>query len=452
MNNRARLTGRVIFQGDPGYETARKNWNPSTDRHPKVFVFARNARDVSNAVRWAEANGVPIRARSGRHALAGDLSQVDGGIVIDVSEIRSIELNRRQGTVIVGTGNTIGRIVKTLARQGYLFPFGDSPTVGVGGIALGGGIGPLQRTIGIASDNLIGVEMVDASGNVIQADSNRNSDLLWASRGGGGGNFGIYTRYKFQVVRAPSTATVFQIQWPWEQFEEVTREWQRWAPGVSSRLGTYLEVGQRNGGNAKATGVYLGSKATATRLLAPLLNTGQPQSTVIRSLPYTQVVDFLLPPDPVLTQQISFQFSSAYADRPLPDDALRIMRKFLEKAQNDQSGFFFLNWGGAINNLDPSDTAFFWRDAQYYVEWNSSWIDPSEAEYNIELANWARKKLQPYIYGSYINVPDQGIKDYGAVYYGSNYPRLREIKAKYDPRNVFNFPQSIKPARRREDD
>ena len=166
-----------------------------------------------------------------------NLSQVNGGIVIDVSDLNSIKLDKKNGTVVVGTGNRVGRIANTLAKQGFIAPFGDSPTVGIGGITLGGGIGPLQRTIGLISDNLLEVEMVDAKGKVIRANKNRNSDLFWASRGGGGGNFGVYTRYKFKVRRAPAKATVFKITWPWAQFEKVLKVWQRWAPSVDTRLG-----------------------------------------------------------------------------------------------------------------------------------------------------------------------------------------------------------------------
>ncbi len=129
----------------------------------------------------------------------------------EIGTPRKIKLNKQNGTVIVETGNTVGRIAHTLARLGCLAPFGDSPSVGIGGITLGGGIGPLQRTVGLVSDNLIGLEMVDAKGNVITANKNSNADLLWASRGGGGGNFGVYTRYKFKVRRAPATATVFRV-------------------------------------------------------------------------------------------------------------------------------------------------------------------------------------------------------------------------------------------------
>ncbi|GAB6989858.1 FAD-binding oxidoreductase [Paenibacillus pini] len=447
MNSITKLTGRVIFKGDPGYEVARKNWDPHTDRFPKVFVFAQRTKDVANAIRWARINNVPIRPRSGRHSLEPNLSQVNGGIVIDVSEMKQIKLNKKSRTVEVGTGNRVGRIVDTLARQGFIAPFGDSPTVGIGGITLGGGIGPLQRTTGLISDNLIELEMVDAKGRVIRANKNRNSDLLWASRGGGGGNFGVYTKYKFKVLRAPAKATVFSITWPWEQFEKVVKKWQKWAPNASTKLGSELSVGPKKGGNVSMLGLYLGSKTEALRQLEPILSVGTPTKKDIRLLPYIEATKFLLAPDPVLTQKFSNQFSSGFGRRPFPNKAFKIMREFLEKAEEGTpAGFYFLNWGGAIKRIAPKATAFYWRKAQFYIEWNSSWVKPSHAAKNIALTRNTRKKLNPFIVGSYINVPDQGIKCSGPVYYGKNYPRLRRVKAKYDPNNVFNNPQSIPPA------
>jgi len=444
----AKLTGRVIFRGAPGYEAARKNWDPHTDRFPKVFVFAQNTKDVANAIRWARKNNVPIRPRSGRHALETNLSQVNGGIVIDVSEMKKIKLNKKSSTAVVETGNRVGRIVDTLARQGYIAPFGDSPTVGIGGITPGGGIGPLQRTTGLISDNLIELEMVDAKGRIIRANKNQNADLLWATRGGGGGNFGVYTKYKFKVLRAPAKATVFRITWPWEQFEQVVKRWQLWAPNASTKLGSELSVGPKKGGNVSMLGIYLGSKSEALRQLEPILSVGTPTQKIIRNLPYTEATKFMLAPDPILTQRFSNQFSSGFGKRPFPDKAFKVMREFLEKAEGGTpAGFFFLNWGGAISRIAPKETAFYWRNAKFYVEWNSSWVKPSHAARNIALARNTRKKLQHYIVGSYINVPDQGIKHSGPVYYGKNFPRLRKIKAKYDPENVFNNPQSIPPAK-----
>ncbi|MFF2888555.1 FAD-binding oxidoreductase [Paenibacillus sp. NPDC057967] len=449
MKSRTGLTGRVIFRGDPGYEAARKNWDPHTDRYPKVFVFAQKTQDVANAIKWARKHNVPIRPRSGRHSLEVNLSQVNGGMVIDVSDMKGIKLNRKNGTAIVETGNRVGRIAHTLARQGYIAPFGDSATVGIGGITAGGGIGPLMRTTGLISDNLIELEMVDANGKVIRANKHRNADLLWASRGGGGGNFGVYTRYKLKVLPAPATATVYRITWPWNQFEKLLKVWQRWAPSVNTKLGSEFSIGPKKGGNVLMEGLYLGSRAEALRLLKPMTSVGTPTSKVIREVPYPEVVGFLLDPDPVQTQRYSNQFSSGYGRRPFPDKAIRSMRQFLENVEGKDAGFFFLNWGGAVSRKSPASTAFYWRKAKFYVEWNSSWLKQSDAPKNIAIVRQTRRNLQPYIVGSYINVPDQGIKNSGPVYYGANYPRLRRVKAKYDPNNVFRNPQSIKPAQKR---
>jgi len=446
LKSKTQLTGRVIFKGEPGYDAARKNWDPHTDRSPKVFVFAQKTKDVSNAIKWARENKVPIRPRSGRHSLEVNLSQVNGGIVIDVSDLNTVKLDKKNGTVVVGTGNRVGRIANMLARQGFIAPFGDSPTVGIGGITLGGGIGPLQRSIGLISDNLLEVEMVDAKGKVIRASKNCNPDLFWASRGGGGGNFGVYTKYKFKVHRAPAKATVFRITWPWNQFEKVLKTWQKWAPSVNFKLGSELSIGPKKGGNVSMEGLFLGSKTEALRLLKPITSVGTPTASIIRLLPYTEAVKFLLPPDPVLTQRYSNQFSSGFGKRPFPDKAIKSMREFLENVEGEDAGFFFLNWGGAVSRKSPKSTAFYWRKAKFYVEWNSSWIKPSEAAKNIAIVRTTRTKLQPFIVGSYINVPDQGIKNSGSVYYGANYARLRRVKAKYDPKNVFNNPQSIIPA------
>ncbi len=138
----------------------------------------------------------------------------------------------------VQTGIHVGPLVKGLAREGFMAPFGDSPTVGIGGITMGGGFGVLSRSIGLISDNLLALKMVDAKGRIIQANQSRNEDLLWASRGGGGGNFGYNTQYTFKVHRAPKTATVFNIIWPWEQLETVFKAWQKWAPFTDERLGS----------------------------------------------------------------------------------------------------------------------------------------------------------------------------------------------------------------------
>ncbi|MDN4526441.1 FAD-binding oxidoreductase [Fictibacillus fluitans] len=442
----ARLTGRVIFKGDPGYAEAIKNWNPYVDTYPLVFVFAQNSRDVSNGIKWARQHNVPIRVRSGRHALDKNLNVVKGGIVIDVSDMQKVHLDKENAIATVQTGIHVGPLVKGLARQGFMAPFGDSPTVGIGGITMGGGFGVVSRSIGLVSDNLMGLKTVDAQGRIIRANHCRHEDLLWASRGGGGGNFGYNTEYTFKVHRAPKTATVFNIIWPWEQLEIVFKAWQRWAPFVDERLGCYLEAASKINGLLHVEGIFLGSKSEAIKLLEPLISVGTPIQTVIESVPYPDAIDFLDPDEPIPGRSDqSVKFSSAWACHLWPDEPIKVMKKFLEEATGTEANFFFFNWGGKLSRVPKNATAFYWRDPLFYTEWTSSWTDKADEARNVASVEAVRRMLNPYTKGSYVNVPDEFIRNYGKEYWGSNFKRLREVKTKYDPENFFHFPQSIPP-------
>ncbi|MHA7740403.1 FAD-binding oxidoreductase [Priestia aryabhattai] len=441
------LTGRVIFKGDPGYQQALKNWNPYVDVCPLVFVFAQNSYDVSNAIKWAQENKVPLRVRSGRHALDKNLSVVSGGIVIDVSDMNRVCLDKKSEMATVQTGIHVGPLVKMLAREGFMAPFGDSPTVGIGGITMGGGFGVVSRSIGLISDNLIALETVDAKGKILQANQSCNKDLFWASRGGGGGNFGYNTEYTFKVHRAPKTATVFNIIWPWEQLETVFKAWQKWAPFVDERLGCILEIYSKVNGLCHAEGIFLGSKKELTKLLKPLLNAGTPKQTVIETLSYPDAIDFLDPDEPIPGRSDqSVKFSSAWGHDLWSEEPISVMKKFLEEATGTEANFFFINWGGALSRVPSNETAFFWRRPLFYTEWTASWENKSQEASNLSSVEKVRQLMKPYVKGSYVNVPDQNIEKFGKAYYGSNFAKLREIKAKYDPENLFHFPQSIPPS------
>ncbi|MGM7700537.1 FAD-binding oxidoreductase [Pseudalkalibacillus sp. Hm43] len=441
------LTGRVIYKGDLGYEEAIKNWNPYVDTFPLVFVFAQNARDVSNGIKWARENDVPLRVRSGRHALDKNLSVVKGGLVIDVSDMNKVTIDKRKGLATVQTGILVGPLVKELALNGFMAPFGDSPTVGIGGITMGGGFGVVSRSIGLISDNLRGLEMVDAKGRIVTANAHHNEDLFWASRGGGGGNFGYNTEYTFRVPRAPETATVFNIVWPWDQLESVFRTWQRWAPFVDERLGCYLEIYSKINGLCRVNGIFLGTKTEAVRLLEPLTTTGTPTQVDIQSLFYLDAINYLDPPQPIPEQSSqSVKFSSVWSLDLWSEEPISIMKNYLEEATGTEANFFFENWGGQIRRIPKDKTAFYWREPLFYSEWNASWNQPKDEARNLASVEKVRQQLQPFVKGSYVNVPDQNIKNFGEEYYASNFERLRRVKAKYDPENFFCFPQSIPPA------
>lgn len=445
MKQRTRLTGTIIRPDDPGYGQARRNWNPFTNAFPRVFVFAETNEDVSNAVKWARENNVPIRIRSGRHALAKDFSQTDCGIVIDTCQMRGVKVNTAKGTATVQPGIRVGALVRMLASKGFLAPFGDSSTVGIGGISTGGGITAIQRTVGLISDNILSATIVDANGELLHVSEEENPDLLWAIRGGGGGNFGIITSYTFAIHPAPTQVGIFQITWPWEQIDEVIDAWQRWAPSVDVRLGTILEANSKTNGLLRSQGIFLGHAAELKKLIQPLMNTGRPSGFFIDEVSLPEAIDFWAPEEPFFDTQ-NTTWSSAWVEKCLPAEGIKAIRRFLERATGDESNFFFLNSGGAMNRVDPKDTAFFWRNTKYYIEWDAAWTDKSETRENHQLVEETRLRLQPYVTGSYVNVPDLSIDDYGHEYWGGNFARLRKIKSKYDPENVFNFIQSIPPA------
>jgi len=445
MDCNTKLTGMVVYPNDPEYPQARMNWNPFTNTFPIVFVFAQNTEDVANAVKWARENNVPIRMRSGRHALARDFSQTDGGIVIDTSSMRNFIVDKTNGIAEVQAGIRVGQLVRALAEEGVLAPFGDSSTVGIGGISTGGGITAIQRTAGLISDNILAATIVDANGEILQVNECENPDLLWALRGGGGGNFGIITSYTFIIRPAPSQVGIFQIIWPWDQLEEVIDVWQRWSPSVDERLGTILEILSEKNGLLRSQGLFLGNKAELEELITPLTEVGSPIKVFVDEVSLLEAIEFWEPDEPLFDTQ-NTTWSSSWVEQPIPEEAIKAIRGFLEKATGDESNFFFLNSGGVMNDVSPEATAFFWRNTKYYMEWDASWTEECEAQKNIKLVNQTRIQLQPYITGSYVNVPDLNIRNYGQEYYGDNFARLREVKEEYDPENVFNFVQSIPPA------
>lgn len=444
MEQKTKLTGIVVRPNDPEYRQARMNWNPFTNTYPRVFVFAQQNKDVVNAVKWARENDVPIRIRSGRHALAKDFSQTYCGIVIDTGLMRHVTVDKSKGIATVQAGIRVGDLVRMLAQEGFLAPFGDSSTVGIGGISTGGGITAIQRTAGVISDNILAATIVDADGDILHVSENENPDLLWAIRGGGGGNFGIITSYTFIIRPAPTKVGIYQITWPWEQLDKVIDRWQRWSPSVDVRLGTILEAYPKTVGLLRSQGLFLGSKVELEEVLIPLIDVGCPLKVLIDEVTLLEAIEFWAPEEPLYDTQNS-TWSSAWVEDILPPEGIKAIRSFLEKATGSESNFFFLNSGGAMNRVSSRDTAFFWRNTKYYLEWDATWTEKSETRENIELVKKTRAQLEPYVTGSYVNVPDLSIKDYGQKYYGDNFARLRRIKAKYDPENVFNFVQSIPP-------
>ncbi|MFB7669535.1 FAD-binding oxidoreductase [Kitasatospora sp. NPDC056138] len=448
----AKLTGRVVRFGDPEYADASLGWDELFAHFPLVVVFAQNTQDVVNALTWARQNNVALRVRSGRHSLEG-WSNVDNGIVIDISELKSVLIDRASRIATVGAGLNQLEAVTTLAKQDLAVTTGTEGSVGLSGATLGGGFGFLTRWIGMACDNLVEAEIVVASGGecakVLKASLKDNSDLLWALRGAGNGNFGIVTSLSYRVAPLKS---VTYVQATWEglgDLQGVFDAWQRTGPVADDRLGTQLEI-HRNQTLLFAV-LAEGTPDEAKRMLAPILSVGNPTVSVQVGNWGDVYAGFQIP---TADEPANWKFFSQFTGEPFPTEAIGVIASFMQKAPTDDSNYFTQAFGGAVRRSPRGGTAFPHRDALFYGEIGAGWgtrgpqpgvCDPLTPQAQAWTAEFSQA-MRPYVNGAYVNVPNIGMQDWETAYWGSNFGRLREIKAKYDPHNVFQYEQSIPPA------
>ena len=447
----ATLTGRIVRPTSPGYAQASLGWDELFARYPLVIVFAQETRDVVNALTWARQHDVALRVRSGRHSLEG-WSNVDNGIVIDVSELKSVRIDTASGTVTVGSGLSQLEAVTTLAKKDLAVTTGTEGTVGLSGATLGGGFGFLTRYLGMACDSLIEAEVVVPSGarraKVIQADLRTHPDLLWALRGAGNGNFGIVTSLTYKATPLHSVA---YLQATWDGVTDlhgIFDTWQRTAPVADNRLGTQLEIHK----NQTLLFAVLadGTTARARQLLAPILSIGKPKISVKTGNWGDIYAGFQIPTS---EEPANWKFFSQFTTEPFPRKAVSIIASFMRDAPTDDSNFFTQAFGGAVKRSPRGGTAFPHRHALFYSEPGAGWGTRGKPRSGDALTPVAQawiaefsQALRPYVNGAYVNVPNIGMANWEDAYWGANLDRLRKIKAKYDPHNIFQYEQSVPPA------
>jgi FAD/FMN-containing dehydrogenase len=431
----------LVLPGDPDYAQARASYNARFALSPAAIAFCRTSADVRGALQRARELGHEVRARCGRHSYEA-FSLVDGGLVVDVSPMREIRVDRGRGTARVGAGWTLGDLYAELWRHGVTIPAGTCPGVGICGLTLGGGIGFLTRELGLTCDALESTELVTAEGEVIRADRGTHADLFWALRGGGGGNFGIVTAFDFRV-RPVAEVSVFRISWPWPAVEEVIDAWQRWAPVADERLTSSLEVGTARSRSLAALGQFTGAEGEAASLLTPLTRVGAKPVVTLRRVPFDEAVRGFAGPH---AEPRSFKNTGSYVYDPLPPRAIAILADALTRSPGAANGLEFLALGGAAARVAPDATAYVHRKAAYLLQYQASWKRREELQENVRWANALRSALLPYTAGTYVNFVDTDIVDWPVAYYGENLARLARIRAKYDPRGVFRFPHAIPAA------
>ena len=441
---RSSLRGAVITPLEPGYASARLGFDGLYDGvHPLAIAQPVDAADVATVVRWARTSGVHIVARSGGHSYGGYSST--SGVVVDLSKLAGVHVTA--GQVVVGPGARLGNIYDVLDRHGVAIPAGTCPSVGIGGHALGGGFGLASRAWGLASDNLRSVQIVTADGKILTADRNHHSDLYWACRGGGGGNFGIVTRLVFRT-HAVSHGSYFIATWPWAQVEEVLGSCLHWAPTAPDALGSVCRLATGPGGpTVQLFGQFLGSE---TRLRAALATLGPPaQKLVIGTSSWLDLVrrwagclGHTLPACTTPGHQV-FVGASDYIVSVPSATGLADFKDVIESRGASAGALLIDSYGGALNRVSPTATAFVHRDTlasiQYFATGNAgsarAWVNASRARLSHATSGAA-----------YVNYIDPDLANWPQAYYGSNLTRLRQIKRRYDPHNLFHFAQSIRPA------
>jgi FAD/FMN-containing dehydrogenase len=442
--------GPVLARGDAGYGAVAHGYDERFDgRRPLAVLLAEDEADVQAAVRWAATHGVAIAARSGGHSYGG-YSTVAGGLVVDLRRMRHISLHHARTRVAAGPGVQLGDLYERLGRHGVTVPAGSCPSVALGGLALGGGMGLASRALGLTCDRIVALSIVTADGRLRHVDRRHHEDLFWASRGGGGGNFGIVTSYSLRTAPA-GRAAFFFVSWPWAQASAALDAWLRFAPHAPDALTSVLTLDSAP--SVHALGQYRGDAARLRRLLRPLTRVAGARSSVgedswaalqrrwagCAHLSHTACHTVGTRPGGTLARA-RFAAGSDYVAKRLPAPGRAAAIAAVESRSGGSAALLFDSYGGAINRVARDATAFVHRDALCSIQYLA--YGPTQAG-----AAWvrsARRSLAPFVSGeAYQNYIDPDLVHWRRAYYAENMPRLRAIKRAVDPDRLFDFRQAV---------
>ena len=434
---------QLVLPADPGFDSLRRAYNVRTLVRPQAIVRAKTPRGAATVVQWARANKVPFAVRGGGHSYEG-FSQSDT-LVLDTRLMSVVKVDARARMVSVGGGAELGKVYTAVAAHDLAMAGGSCPTVGVAGNTLGGGYGFLARRFGLSCDSLMAVEMVDAAGRIVIADASTNPDLLWAGRGGGGGSFGVVTRFDIRCHRIEQ-ATVFGATWqlPAGRARDLMKAWQAWAPRAPDQLTSILRIAKYGSGRItlRCAGQWTGSGARIETELAPLLKVGAP-SSALRAYPTTFLgaVRHFTPPD----EPVYMKGKSDYLIAPMSDAGIDTLLDGLRRLPAGALTIICDAYGGAIARIPQGDTAFAHRAALYSLQYYAP-MSPGGAVERLSQLRALYAAMRPFVSGgAYVNYPDLDLADAPAAYWGSNLARLKRIKAAIDPDNVFSHAQGVRP-------
>jgi FAD/FMN-containing dehydrogenase len=450
----ARLQGPLLRPGTSHYDTARVISNERYTAQPQAIARVVSEADVVQCVRFAAGGTLPFTARCGGHSYAG--YSTNRGLVCDVRRLSAITIAADGRSVTVGAGVLAIDLVTALAARGLAVPTGSCPTVGMSGLALGGGVGFAARVFGATCDNIRAVRIVTADGRVVTADPATNPDLYWACRGGGGGNFGVVTALTL-ATHPVSTAAYGFCNFPWSQAGAALAAWQALAPHGPDNL--YLICALETGTSAPVARVFGqllgGSEAALRSAIAPItavagasLSTGHGSYLDVQRIWAGCATESAAACRTI--QPASFAARSAYVADPLPARAAQAIVTAVEarQTQGAGSGAVLLDpYGGALNRVAPDATAFVHRDQLFSAQMLAYWGSADGGSAAGAWLNSLHASLGPFTSGqAYQNYIDPGLAGWQEAYYATNLARLRAIKRTWDPDQVFRFRQGIRAA------
>ena len=460
------LAGRLVLPSSAAYATDRLLYNSKfTHLNPKGIAYCATPDDVARCVDFATTHGLELRARCGGHSYGG-YSSVDG-LVIDVSPMARITVDTRADTATVGAGARLIDVYDVVGGHDRVLPGGSCPTVGIAGMTLGGGVGVFSRKFGLTSDSLRSIDLVLSDGTLVTADQHHHRDLLWASRGGGGGNFAVATSFEFDVHPMPPI-TMFSLQFPWAAAASMLSAWTAWVLSAPDELWSNCELLAEGtaGLHAQVGGVYCGPSAALEVLVGSLRSSidATPTYQFIGGDAYLNAMKaeagceglsiascHLPSQNPLGTRsREAYSAKSSYVSRPM-DEAratqwVHAIELFAGEAPHLGGALAFDAYGGALNRLAADATAFVHRDKLAGLQATSSWSTYASTEQiavGTSWLSWLAANVFDDAEGAYQNYIDPTLVDWRRAYYAENLERLVAVKRAYDPEDVFSFPQSI---------
>ena len=449
----SQIKGSLLQAGDQGWDEAVLVWNGMVAAVPALVVQPISARDVAAAIGFARDHGLRLSIKGGGHNIAGT-SIAEDGLTLDMSQMRDIAVDPEARIAHVGPGCLLGDVDRATQEHGLATVLGFISEVGVAGLTLGGGLGYLARRFGWTADNLEEVEIVTADGEIRTAGRDEHADLFWAIRGGGG-NFGVVTRFSLRLHEVGPTVFGGLIAWPFERADEILRAYRAITAESPRELAVWMVllhapplpfVPSEWHGRKTCTMVlcYSGDLADTDEVIAPIRAIGDPVVEVLQEWPYTQQQSFLDEGEP---KGAHYYWKTEYVSE-LSDGLLEAVRDVFAECEIPEAQVGFLQLGGTLNERDEDDGAVGNRDARFVMGVNGMWEagTPSADAFRQWVRDgWAR--VRPFSTGrTYINFQTaEEDEERVRATYGANWDRLVEVKETYDPDNLFRANRNIRP-------